>query len=175
MSEKFGTSLANMENTTRKSQGGALNKTITKENMAKESRAFQSRPSQSESGALTTGYQDRNLKKHNHESSKLQDMINKVNGSHKPGSRKQLEILQKFSKAPVPKSSPQRPATSRGARGTSRVGDTRPKGKTYRKAHNDPREVEPEKAREKLDRRLRRDSKCGALSKSRIFSKGEQR
>ena len=102
-------------------------------------------------------------------------MINKVNGSHKPGSRKQLELLQKFSKAPVPRKSHQCTVMSRGPRGTSRVGDTRPKGKTYRKAHNDPREVEPEKVKEKLDRRLRRDSKCGALSNSRIFSKGEQR
>ena len=139
--------------------------------MVKESRA-----SQSESVASTTGYQDRNnIKKPNHESSKLENVISKVNGSHKPGSKKQLELLQKFSKAPVHKNSPQCTAMSRGPRGTSRVGDTRPKGKTYRKAHYDPREVEPEKAKEKLDRRLRRDSKCGALSNSRIFSKGEQR
>ena len=119
-----------------------MNKTITKENKVKESRAHQS-----ESGASNIGYQDRNSKKHNHECSKLQSLISKANGSQKPGSRKQLELLQKFSKAPVSKNSPKCPLTSRGPRDSRQVGNTRPKGKTYRKAHNSPREVEPEKAK----------------------------
>jgi hypothetical protein len=61
------------------------------------------------------------------------------------------------------------------ARGKEARGkETRPKGKTYRKAHYDPREVSPGRAQEKLDRRLRLDSKPGGRSNSRYQHKKSQ-
>jgi len=57
----------------------------------------------------------------------------------------------------------------------TRVKETRPKGKTIRKAHYDPHEVSDEKANEILARRLQNDSKCGGRSKSRIVSKKSPR
>jgi len=49
--------------------------------------------------------------------------------------------------------------------------DYRPKGKTHRKAHYDPKEVPDERAKQILGRRQRNDSKPGGLSKSRMFGK----
>jgi len=46
-----------------------------------------------------------------------------------------------------------------------------PRGKTYRKAHYDPREVSRDKAEEILKRRLINDSKNGGQSKSRMWGK----
>jgi len=46
-----------------------------------------------------------------------------------------------------------------------------PRGKTYRKAHYDPREVSRDKAKEILRRRLINDSKNGGQSKSRMWGK----
>jgi len=57
----------------------------------------------------------------------------------------------------------------------TRLKDSRPKGKTIRKAHYDPHEVSDEKANEILARRLQNDSKCGGRSKSRIVSKKSPR
>lgn len=80
------------------------------------------------------------------------------------GSRKQEQLLSKISRGP-PLLSP----------ATTRVKESRPKGKTIRKAHYDPREVPEDKANEILARRLQNDSKCGGRGKTRIMSKAPPR
>jgi len=52
--------------------------------------------------------------------------------------------------------------------------DYRPKGKTYRKAHYDPKEVADDKVKQILERRQRNDSKAGGLSRSRMWGKKHQ-
>jgi len=52
-----------------------------------------------------------------------------------------------------------------------KVRNKNPRGKTYRKAHYDPREVSRDKAEEILKRRLINDSKNGGQSKSRMWGK----
>merc|ERR1719234_959667 len=50
----------------------------------------------------------------------------------------------------------------------------RPKGKTYRKVHYDPKEVADNKAKQILERRQRNDSKSGGLSRSRMWGRRHQ-
>jgi len=83
-------------------------------------------------------------------------------------SKSRKEMWERMKKRAVSAGPPLVPAH------VEKMRDYRPTGKTYRKAHYDPKEVPDDKAKQILEKRQRNDSKPGGLSKSRMFGKKHQ-